>query len=239
MRKTMTVLLVAALFLATSCQSVSLVEKNRTISVQGTGKVSVSPDIASFSITVSELGQTTAQAQQQTNAKIGTLLSFMRQAGIQEKDMKTTSLQFRPEYEWIDDKQVLVGQRVSQTLYVTVRGIDTESSPLASLLDAIGSVSDITMSSLSFSKEDPSAAYTQSRALAMEKAMQKASEYAQAAGMKLGKPLLISDQSISDSQISRSSTMLKASFDRESVLTEVPTGELLITSTVSVVFLLE
>jgi hypothetical protein len=235
----MTVLLVAALFLATSCQSVSLVEKNRTISVQGTGKVSVSPDIASFSITVSELGQTTAQAQQQTNAKIGTLLSFMRQAGIQEKDMKTTSLQFRPEYEWIDDKQVLVGQRVSQTLYVTVRGIDTESSPLASLLDAIGSVSDITMSSLSFSKEDPSAAYTQSRALAMEKAMQKASEYAQAAGMKLGKPLLISDQSISDSQISRSSTMLKASFDRESVLTEVPTGELLITSTVSVVFLLE
>lgn len=239
MRKTMTVLLVAALFLATSCQSVSLVEKNRTISVQGTGKVSVSPDIASFSITVSELGQTTAQAQQQTNAKIGTLLSFMRQAGIQEKDMKTTSLQFRPEYEWIDDKQVLVGQRVSQTLYVTVRGIDTESSPLASLLDAIGSVSDITMSSLSFSKEDPSAAYTQSRALAMEKAMQKASEYAQAAGMKLGKPLLISDQSINDYQISRSSTMLKASFDRESVLTEVPTGELLITSTVSVVFLLE
>ncbi|MDD2297725.1 MAG: hypothetical protein PHX79_07925 [Sphaerochaetaceae bacterium] len=55
-------LLVLFIIFAFSCQSVSLVEKSRTISVQGTGRVSVSPDVASFSITVSELGETTREA---------------------------------------------------------------------------------------------------------------------------------------------------------------------------------
>lgn len=234
-----TALLVLALM---GCQSVSLLEASRTISVQGTGKVSVKPDIASFSVTVSELGETTREAQVKTNEKIGTILSMVRSKGVGDKDIQTTALEFYPEYRWREDEQVLVGQRVRQTVHVTVRGIAEGSSVLTALIDEIGTVSGISIGSIGFSKEDTSAEYASSRTMAMEKAIQKASEYADAAGMTLGKPISVSDYSGSDYQAAPRNTMVKAasSFMMESVaVAELPSGELEITSTVSVVFELE
>lgn len=227
-----------AVFAAIGCESTSLIEKSRTISVQGVGKVSVAPDIASFSITVSELAETTREAQIETNRKIGELLSMIREVGVEEKDLVTTALEFFPEYRWKEDEQILVGQRVRQTIHVTVRGIGGESTVLPKLIDRIGAVTHISMSSIRFSKEDTSDAYAESRKLAMEKAIQKASEYAEAAGMRLGDPLTVTDYASSDYQAPRNA-MVKAagSYMMESVaVADVPTGELDITSSVSVVF---
>ena len=221
------------------CQSVSLLESSRTISVQGSGKVSVSPDIASFSITVSELAETTREAQLKTNEKVGTLLAMVRAVGVENKDLATTSLEFYPEYRWKEDEQILVGQRVRQTIHVTVRGIGGTSTILPALIDEIGSVSNISMSSIRFSKEDTTAEFSESRKMAMEKALQKASEYALAANMKLGNPISVSDYSSTDYQGVSRNTMVKASgaYMMESLpVADVPTGELDIISTVSVVF---
>lgn len=240
MRKAMFVMVITGVLLLafSGCQSASLVDRSRTISVQGTGKVTVSPDVASFSVTVSELGETTREAQKKANTKVGELMSILRDAGVDEKDISTASLEFRPEYQWIDDQRILVGQRVSQTIHVAVRSIDTESSVLPALIDAMGTVSNITVSSISFSKEDPSSAYARSRELAMEKAIQKAREYAIAAGMTLGKPLTVADRYNTDYQTVSQSTPVRAmgAFMEDFPASEIPTGELKITSTVSVVF---
>lgn len=238
--KKLHVLLLAVLLmvLVVGCETTSLVERSRTISVQGVGKVTVSPDIASFSITVSELAETTREAQLETNGKVGLLLDMIRAAGVEDKDLATTALEFFPEYRWKEDEQVLLGQRVRQTVNVTVRGIGDDATILPMLIDELGTVSNISMSSIRFSKEDTTTEYAESRRLAMEKAIQKASEYAEAAGMRLGEPLTISDYSASDYQGASRNTMVKsASFMMESMPTaDVPTGELDISSSVSVVF---
>jgi uncharacterized protein len=220
------------------CQSASLLEKSRTVSVSGTGKVTVVPDTASFSVSVSELGETTKEAQSLANEKMNRLLTFIKEAGIPDKDRVTTSIGFRPEYRWKENDQILIGQRASQTLSVTVRGIIDNSAVLPQLIDAMGTVSNITVSSIQFSKEDTSEAYSTSRALAMEKAMQKAMEYAAASGMQLGKPISIQDYANSDYQAaSRNVMKADAMYAMEaSFATEIPTGELDITSTVSVIF---
>lgn len=227
------------LSILTGCHSVSLMERSRTISVQGTGKVTVAPDIASFSVTVSELGDTTREAQVKTDEKVGLILGMARSAGVPDKDLQTTSLEFYPEYRWREDEQILVGQRVRQTVHVTIRGIGNESTVLTSLIDAIGTVSGISIGSIGFSKEDTVAEYAESRKLAMEKAIQKASEYAAAAGMNLGKPISVSDYSNADYQGASRNTMMKAApaYMMESAVTaDIPTGELEIISNVSVVF---
>ena len=231
-------LVLIALFLLGSCTTASLIEQSRTVSVQGSGMVTVSPDVASLMITVSEIAETTAEAQQMANEKVGKLLAMIRNAGVEEKDVATTALSFSPEYRWRENEQVLIGQRVRQSLSVTVRGIGGDSTTLPTLLDSLGTVSHISIGSIRFSKADTSEDYVQSRKLAMEKAMQKATDYAEAAGMRLGKPLTVSDYSASDSQYARNS-MVKADamlMMESAAPTELPTGEITVSSSVSVVF---
>ena len=222
----------------TSCATTGILERSRTVSVTGTGTVAVIPDLASFSISVSELGETTKEAQSKANAKIGRLREIIRAVGIEDKDLATTSIGFWPEYKWVENEQILVGQRASQNLYVTVRGIVENPSILGQLIDSIGEVGSISVSSISFSKEDTTDAYTTSRLLAMEKAVQKAQEYAKGGGMKLGKPLSIQDYATTDYQPApRNMAKADAMYMVESSYgTDIPTGELSIISTVSVVF---
>lgn len=240
MRKALFMMVVLLFAVAlTGCQGVSLIEGSRTISVQGTGTVPVTPDIASFSVTVSELAETTREAQVQTNGKVGAILEMVRAAGVADKDIRTTALEFFPEYRWKENEQVLVGQRVRQRVHITIRGVGEGSSVLSSLIDEIGTVTGISIESIAFSKEDTSAEYAESRKLAMQKAIQKATEYAQAANMVLGKPLSVSDYSSGDSQVSSRNTVMKASvaYMAESVPSaEIPVGELDVVSVVSVLF---
>lgn len=231
-------LIVSIGLLTTSCVNTGILERSRTISVSGTGTVVVVPDLASFSISVSELGETTREAQAKANAKIGQLREIIRLAGIEDKDLTTTSIGFWPEYKWVENEQILVGQRANQSLHVTVRGIVENPAILGQLIDSIGTVGSISVSSISFSKEDTTEAYTASRLLAMEKAVQKAQEYAKGGGMKLGRPISIQDYATSDYQ-SAPRNMAKADMmyvAESSYNTDIPTGELSIISTVSVVF---
>jgi hypothetical protein len=241
MRKTIFILIIASLVFFGGCTGTSLIEQSRTIAVQGTGRVTVAPDIASLSITVSELAETTSEAQQLTNRKVAVLLEMIREAGVADSDIRTTALSFSPEYTWKENERILVGQRVQQSLYVIIRGIDGKSTTLPHLMDSFGTVSGITMGAVQFSKDDTTVEYEASRKLAMEKAIQKASDYALAAGMQLGKPLTVSDYSSNDYQpLNRSSAMKADVMMMESaVSTELPSGEITISSSVSVVFELQ
>ncbi|MFA7370632.1 MAG: SIMPL domain-containing protein [Sphaerochaetaceae bacterium] len=225
------VLILAAFFLS-SCHSVSLVEKSRTISVQATGSLTVEPDTATLGVTVSELASTTSEAQQLANQKIDKLLQIALSLGIGEKDIKTTSLEFFPEYQWKDEEQVLVGQRVRQRLAIVVKELE---KTLPSLIDQVATLNGVTMGQIAFSKGETADEYRISRTLAIQKAIEKASNYAEAVGMKLGKPLVINDYSAADAKNAPVAMMARSVAEGYSGA-QVPTGTLDITSTVTVLF---
>lgn len=222
-------LLVAVVLLLTSCMSSK--DLVRTIEVSATGEVMLTPDIASFSIQVSELGKTTSEAQAFANEKMAQLLSIMRENGVEEKDIKTTMLNLRPSYQWIEGKQFLEGQVASQSLSVTLRNLDK----LGSMIDQLGEVSGIYLNSVMLDKEDKSVGLEQARQQAVQKALAKAELYAQGAQMQVGKPITISEYTAASNPYNTRMKVAMASESAYDMATEIPAGTMTVTSTVSMV----
>ena len=84
---------------------------------------------------MSETAETTKEAQQATNMKMSKILSILRENGIKDEDIATTSLSFSSNYSWRDGVQTKVGEEVSQTVYVRLYNTDA----FAQLADSIGS----------------------------------------------------------------------------------------------------
>ncbi|HPY12661.1 MAG TPA: SIMPL domain-containing protein, partial [Sphaerochaeta sp.] len=161
----------------------------RTIEVSGTGEVTLEPDIATFSIQVSEKGETTKEAQREANGKMSALLSTLRANGIAEKDLKTTAITLRPSYIWVENKQVLDGQVASQSLNVTVRDL----VKLGSIIDELATVSNISLNSIVLDKEDKSEGMAEARRLAVANARTKADLYALESGTVVSNVVTISE----------------------------------------------
>ena len=213
---------------------------DKTISVEGVGVVQAEPDTASLQITITELRDTTREAQSIVNEKVSDILTIADAHGVDKADIHTVSISFNQEYEWIDGKRVLQGQRVSQTMTIMIKGIDEEVSRVARLLDGLGAVSGIEISSLSFLVEDTAELYSQARKLAFNKAKQKAEEFAALGSVILGPPLSISeysqDQAVRSNMV-KGVMMESASFDYAP--SQIPSGAFDVRVTVTVLFAIE
>ncbi|MFA7396082.1 MAG: SIMPL domain-containing protein [Sphaerochaetaceae bacterium] len=224
-------LIVSLLFV--SCQTTMPNEAQRTITVQGKAVVYAEPDRATFSISVNELSETTKEAQQLANQKVQQILRVLQSFDIEEKRVKTSSLSITPEYRWVEESQVLVGQRVRQSLNVEVRNIKENSVLLSQLFDALGNINSISIGSISFDKEDTTKESQLSRTEAVEHATAVASDYARAFNLQLGKPIEVVESSNDYRIVPLMASVMKMD---SSFSTEIPTGEIEITSSVSVVF---
>jgi len=205
----------------------------RTIEVSGTGEVTLEPDIATFSIQVSEKGETTKEAQRAANEKMGVLLSVLRANGTAEKDLKTTAITLRPSYIWVENKQVLEAQVAAQTLSVTVRDL----AKLGTIIDELATVSNISLNSIVLDKEDKREGMEEARRLAVANARAKADLYAREAGMEVSNVVTISEYSTASNPYNpRMKVMAMASEAAYDMATEIPAGTLTLTATLSVVF---
>lgn len=164
-----------------------------TIMVSGKGEAYAIPDIATFNFSVIELGDTVKQAQEKVDQKINKALGAVRDLGVEDRDVKTTSYNVYPKYEWNQvqcfaypcpaGKSVLTGYEVSQSITVKVR----ETDKAADLVTKIGSIGVQNISNLEFSVDDREKYVAEARAEAIAEAKVKAKELAKQLGVKLGK----------------------------------------------------
>ena len=225
------VVIIVSLGLITSCKTTQ--DLVRTIEVSATGKAVLTPDIASFSIQVSEKGETTGEAQALANAKMHELLAVLKKNGVEEKDIKNTMINLRPSYTWIEGKQILDAQVASQSVYVTLRDL----SLLGPIIDQMGAVSGIYLNSVTLDKEDKSEGIETAKIRAIDSAMEKARLFAEKTGMQLGKPITISEYSTASNPYNtRMMKMEAASGMAYDMATEIPSGTMDVTATVSMVF---
>jgi uncharacterized protein YggE len=73
-----------------------------TISVQGDGKVSVTPDILILSINVEETKATTAEAQKEVNKKVNQINGIIKNYKIKNSDVQSKNIDVYPEYDYKD-----------------------------------------------------------------------------------------------------------------------------------------
>ena len=158
-----------------------------TIMASGVGEAFAIPDIASFTFSVTEVSETVESAQGLLDAKISKALTTLKEAGIEEKDIKTTSYNVYPKYEYNQivcitypcpaGKNELVGYEVSQSIAVKVRKVDQAGG----LVSKIGAVNVSSISGVEFTIDDREKFVKEAR----EEAIKKAKEEAEKAAKKL------------------------------------------------------
>lgn len=163
------------------------------ISVSGDGMVTSRPDMVEISVSVKNLSPTSRQALDKVNQKVAQVIEVLKNNGIPESDYKTTGLNVYTEYDYSDKVRRIIGQNASQSISIKVKKIDDKATKAAKIIDDLSAISDIEMNGISFDIEDKTKFYTQARELAFKKAQQKAEELAKLSGVKLGKPVSITD----------------------------------------------
>jgi uncharacterized protein len=209
-----------------------------TISVSGDGKVYVKPDMVTINTSVSETASTSKKALEEVNKKINKIKKVALEKGVDEEDLKTTNFSIRPNYEWKNRSYVYQGQEASQSLDITMRDISIKSDKITEVIDSISEVSGVRMGWIRFDIYDKTEYYSKARALAFEKAKQKAGELASLGEVELLEPVSINDASVDYGKMRYESTNAYKSTiaSDESTSTEISTGQLEVTIRLSVKF---
>jgi uncharacterized protein YggE len=162
-----------------------------TVYVSGQGVVTVAPDTASVIIGVNIIETTLSSAQEKATVQMTAVIDALKAAGIAEKDIQTVnySVNILQNYDQNGNPATIEGFQVSNQVNVTVRDL----AQLGSILDTVVAQGANAIYGISFFVNDPSAAASQARELAVQDARKKAEELAAAAGMRVGRILSISE----------------------------------------------
>ncbi|MEW5907807.1 MAG: SIMPL domain-containing protein [Patescibacteria group bacterium] len=153
-----------------------------TITVNATGEIFAKPDTAQISISVVKEAATAAEAQKQHTEAINKVVEFIKQSGVEEKNIKTSSYNIFPRYDYIENRgRVFRGYEVNQTLDIKVRNLDNVGKILSGATEAGANQ----ISSISFVIDDEEAVKREARKQAIEKAKQKAEELKEDLNVKL------------------------------------------------------
>lgn len=155
----------------------------RTMNVNGTGQVFLSPDIAYIYIGVHSEEATAAEAVAANNEETQQVIEALKEAGVDAKDIRTTNFSIWPNQQYGPDGQS-TGTRyvVDNSVFVTVRKLDN----LGDLLDSAVAAGANSINSIQFDVADKTEALKKAREEAVEDAKEQAQELADVSGMKLG-----------------------------------------------------
>ncbi len=167
------------------------VAASNTISVSGEGEVFAVPDTATFSVTIQERAKDVAAAQTAATKKNNDVIAYLKEAGVEEKDIQTADYNVNPQYEYSNGvcregycqpgQQKLVGFEVIQTLTVKVKDTDKAGE----LLSGVGSKGASSVSGLSFTIDDQDQLEADARDKAIADAEEKADELAASLGVTI------------------------------------------------------
>ena len=162
------------------------------ISVTGEGTVSVPPDQAQIDGGVTSEARTAREASEANNAAMGKVLLALKGAGIEEKDYQTSRLSLQPQYAPNrTGPSPVTGYRASNRVTVKVRDV----TKVANLIDVLVGAGANEIGGINFMVSQASKLLDDARAQAISDARRKAQIYAKAAGVTLGDPLSISEES--------------------------------------------
>jgi uncharacterized protein YggE len=203
------------------------------ISVIGVGEVFGAPDTMTLSIgvrvTEESVDEATAQAAESTKAVIDAL----QEAGVAEEDIQTQQFRIRPEYNFVDDRQELIGFTVTNTVVAKLRDIEQAGQTIDAAVAAGGD--DTVVDGVGFSLEDDAERIAAARERAWDDAEAKAEQLADLAGITLGPAVQIAEGF--DTAVPGGGFEQMA--DARAVNTPIEPGQVASTVTVSVRFSVE
>jgi uncharacterized protein YggE len=199
--------LVAIVFLVVASLSLAVLafsyaEKNdsvayRSFTVSAEGKAVAVPDVAQFSFTVFNEGDSDVSAlEQSTVTTVKTITDYLDTVDVSKEDIRTDSYLVEPRYKYFQCKAdgtcppaEIEGYKVSQTTTVKVRDFEK----VGEILTKVASLKANNVSQLSFVVDDKSKVENEARSNAIALAKEKAKSTAKAGGFKLGKLISVNE----------------------------------------------
>jgi len=161
-----------------------------TITVSGTGEVYAKPDLALIDFSVITEEKTVAEAMNDNTKKMNAVIASVKNQGVEDKDLKTTSFNIYPRYEWYEKtevsfypqgERVLVGYEVRQTLQVKIRNMEK----IGDIIEGGTTAGANQIGDLQLTVDKQDELKKQARAEAINKAKAKAEELASQLGVDL------------------------------------------------------
>jgi len=177
-------------------------ETENTITVSDTGEIYAKPDLALTTFSVITEEKTVAEALSKNTEKMNAVIDSVKDQGVEEKDLKTTSFNIYPRYEYQrvepeiypypPGKRVLVGYEVTQSLEVKIR----DMTKIGNIIEGATEAGANQVGDLQFTIDKEDELKKQAREQAIEKAKTKAKELASQLGVNLVRISNFSESSI-------------------------------------------
>lgn len=178
----------------------------RSFVVSGEGKVTTIPDIAQFTFgVITQGGKNVSDAQKQNTEKMNALIGFIKEQGVDAKDIKTENFSIDPRYQYYDCSQRMtvssgstptpcpppdiVGYTITQSASVKVR----DFAKIGDIMGTLSQKGANSVSQLSFTLDDPIKSETEARTKAITQAQEKAQAIAKSGNFSIGKLLSIDE----------------------------------------------
>lgn len=188
-------LLLAATAVPTMAPAHDFERKEPVIVVSGQGNATVAPDLALVTLGVSETRKTAREAMDVANSAMAAVIEALKKQGIAPRDLQTSGLSIQAQYSYPDNNDgnprppVLTGYTVSNSLTVRVRDI----TKVGAIVDKAVTLGVNQGGDIRFTNDDPAKTVKAARTEAVKDAIEKARTLADAAGIKLGRILEITE----------------------------------------------
>jgi len=161
------------------------------ISVTGEATVWVAPDQAQIDGGVTSDAKTARETSEANNAAMGKVLLALKGAGIEEKDYQTSRLSLQPQYAPNrTGSSPITGYRASNRVTIRLRDV----TKVANVIDVLVGAGANDIGGINFTVSQPSKHLDEAREKAVADARRKAEIFAKAAGVTLGEPISISEE---------------------------------------------
>lgn len=160
------------------------------LDVVATGEVTRTPDLARIQAGVVTQAQNATDAIRQNAARMESVRSALRRAGIEARDIQTSTIALHPEYRYAENQPPqLVGYRATNEVTVRFRDIANTGR----ILDALVAEGANQISGPMLTIDRPEAALDEARTRAIAIARERAELYAGALGMRVARVLSVSE----------------------------------------------
>ncbi len=208
--------------------------------VTGSGKATATPDILLLNLGVEAQAKSVGEAQSTARQSMSRVRQALSAQGIEDKDVKSISFSIQPVYQYNqkENKQDLIGYRVSDRISVKIRKILDAGKVIDASSEAGGNT--IRIDSISFTIDDPTPFKIEAREKAIKDAVAKARQMAELTGVKLGKAIYITETGFAQPQYQAISAPMMAKADAGGASsTEISPGETDIQVQVQIAFAIE
>lgn len=207
-------------------------DKDRTISVNGSGSVRARPDLAIIDLGVTVWNEAAATAMANSREKLALVLKVLTEAGIDSKDIVTSDFSIRRENVRPEIRSSSAVERfvVRNLVQVTVRDIDLAGHLIDELIESGANE----VRGIRFALQDDAEVSSQARELAAADARTKAQHLATLHKARLGPVLRISESGMHGG---RAEAMMMRAMDSSSPT--ISAGELTFGTQLQVVYLLK